>query len=91
MAIFHAAGMQPNWMEEVKNLAKWWNSEVVVPSLSTSLCIVSGPGALPLLRNLTNLMRVWASTSATSSCSFQRQNGSHLGPQENKNTCDYPR
>ena len=57
-------------MEEIKSLAKWWNSEVVVPSLSTSLCIVSGPGALPLLRNLTNLMRVWASTSATSSCSF---------------------
>ena len=53
-------------MEEVKSLAKWWNSEVVVPSLSTSLCMVSGPGALPLLRNLTNLMRVWASTSTTS-------------------------
>ena len=34
--------------------------------LSTSLW----PGALPLLRNLTNLMRVWASASATSSCSF---------------------
>ena len=47
-------------MEEVKNIAKWWNSEVGVPNLSTSLCIVSGPGALPLLRNLTNLMRVWA-------------------------------
>ena len=30
-----------------------------MPSLSTSLCMVSGPGALPLLRNLTNLVRVW--------------------------------
>ena len=46
-------------MGEVKSLAKWWNSEVVVPNLSTSFCIVSGPGALPLLRNLTNLMRIW--------------------------------
>ena len=27
-----------------------------MPSLSTSLCIVSGPGTLPLLRNLTNLV-----------------------------------
>ena len=27
-----------------------------MPSLRTSLCMVSGPGALPLLRNLTNLM-----------------------------------
>ena len=43
-------------MEEVKSLAKWWYNEVVVPNLSTSLCIVSGPGALPLLRNLTNLI-----------------------------------
>ena len=34
-------------MEEVKNLAKWWNNEVVVPGLSASLCMVSGPGALP--------------------------------------------
>ena len=59
VANFHAVGMYPNWMEEVKSLAKWWNSEVVVPSLSISLCMVSGPGALPLLRNLTNLMRVW--------------------------------
>ena len=39
-------------MEEVKSLAKWWNSEVVVPNLSTSLCIVSGPGALPLFKKL---------------------------------------
>ena len=36
-------------MEEVKSLAKWWYNEMVVPSLSTSLCMVSGPGALPLL------------------------------------------
>ena len=43
---------------------------MMVPSLSTSLCMVSGPGALPLLRNLTNLVSVWTSTSATSSCSF---------------------
>ena len=27
-----------------------------MPSLSTSLCMLSGPGALPLLRNLTNLI-----------------------------------
>ena len=40
-------------MEEVKSLAKWWDSEVVAPSLSTSLCIVSGAGAFPLFRNLT--------------------------------------
>ena len=33
-------------MEEVKSLAKRWNNEVVVPSLSTSLCMVSGPGTL---------------------------------------------
>ena len=45
-------------MEEVKSLAKWWNNEVVLPSLSTSLWIVSRPGTLPLLKNLTNLMRV---------------------------------
>ena len=66
--------MQRSWMEEVKSLAKWWCNEVVVPSLSTSLCMVSGPGALHLLRNLTNLMRVGASTSATSSCSFPTSN-----------------
>ena len=81
-------------MEEVKSLAKWWNSEVVVPSLSTSLCIVSRPWALPLLRNLTNLtnlMRVSASTSPQARVYFQRQNGSHLGPQEDKNINDYPR
>ena len=35
-----------------------WNTEVVVSSLSTSLCMVSGPGALPLLRNLNSLMSV---------------------------------
>ena len=40
-------------MEEVKSRAKWWNNEVVVPSLRTSLCMLSGPGALPHLRNLT--------------------------------------
>ena len=61
---------------------------MVVPSLSTSFCIVSGPGALPLLRNLPNLMRVWAPQAHVH---FQRQNGSHLGPQEDKNIYDYPR
>ena len=49
---------------------------MVVPSLSTSLCIVSGPGALPLLRNLTNLM------SARTHC--PRQTCSHLSLQEDK-------
>ena len=32
--------------------------EVVWPGLSISLCMVSGPEALPLLRNLTNLVSV---------------------------------
>ena len=45
-------------MEDIKSLAKWWNNEVVVPSPSTSVCMVSGPGALTLLRNLTILMSV---------------------------------
>ena len=48
--------------------------------------MLSGPGALPLLRNLTNLMRVWPQARAH----FQRQNSSHLGPQEDKNIYDYP-
>ena len=74
VANFHAVGMYPSCMEEVKSLAKRWNNEVVVLSLSTSLCMLLGPGALPLLRNLTNLMSVWASTSATSSCSFPTSN-----------------
>ena len=52
-------------MDEVKSHAKWWNNEVVVPSLRTSLCMLSGPGALPRLRNLSILMRVAESTSAT--------------------------
>ena len=29
-------------MEEVKSRAKWWNNEVVVPNLRTSLCMLSG-------------------------------------------------
>ena len=78
-------------MEEVKSLAKWWNSEVVVPSLSTSLCIVSGPGALPLLRNLTNLMRVGRQHQPQAHVHFQRQNGNPLGPQEDKNIHDHSR
>ena len=45
-------------MEDAKSHAKWWNNEVVVPNLRTSLCMLSGPGALPRLRNLTILMRV---------------------------------
>ena len=40
-------------MDEVKSRAKWWNNEVVVPNLSTSFYMLSGPGALPRLRNLT--------------------------------------
>ena len=40
-------------MEEIRSLAKKWNNEVVVPSLTTSLCMVLGPGALSRLRNLT--------------------------------------
>ena len=56
-------------------------------SLSTPLCIVTGPGTLSLLRNLTNLVRVWASTHATSSCSLPTSSGcDHLGPQEEKIT-----
>ena len=54
-------------MEEVKIRAKRWNNEVVVPSLSTSLRMSSGPGALPRLRNLTIVMRVSESISATRS------------------------
>ena len=38
-----------------------------MPSLSTSLCVLLGPGALPRLRNLTILMRVSESISATRS------------------------
>ena len=65
-------------MEEVKSLAKWWNSEVVGPSLSTSLCIVSGPAPGRQHRPQAHVH-------------FQRQNGSHLGPGEDKNVYDYPR
>ena len=39
--------MQPICMEEVKSRAKWWNNKVVVPSLNTSLCMLSGPAGLP--------------------------------------------
>ena len=67
VASFHAVGMQPICMEEVKSRAKRWNNEVVVHNLSTSLCMLSGPGALPRLRNLTSLMRVSESISATRS------------------------
>ena len=54
-------------MEEVKSRAKGWNDEVAVPSRSTSLCMLSGPGALRRLRNLTILMRVPESISVTRS------------------------
>ena len=77
-------------MEEVKSLSKWWNNEMMVPSLSTSLCMVSGPGAVPLLRNLTNLISVWVSTSSKSRAYCPRQTCSDLGLQEDKNTHDYP-
>ena len=49
VANFHAVGMWPICMEEVKSRAKWWNNEVVMPDLSTSLRMLSGPGALPRL------------------------------------------
>ena len=58
-----------------------------MPSLSTSLCMVSGPEALPLLRNLTNLVSVCASTSGQI-CSDLDEN---LVPQEDKITYDYLR
>ena len=56
-------------MDGVNNLARWWNNEGVVPSLRTSLCIVSTPGAFLVSGNITNLMSVWASISFISSCS----------------------
>ena len=52
-------------MEEVKSLAKGWNNEMVVPGLRTSVCMLLGPGALPSLRNLTILLSVSESISAT--------------------------
>ena len=78
-------------MEEAKSLAKWWNNEVVMPSLSTSLYIVSKPGALPFLRNLTNLMRVGHQHQPQAHVHFRRRICSHLGPHEDKSICDYPR
>ena len=78
-------------MEEVKSLAKWWYNEVVVPSPSTSLCLLSGPGDLPLLRNLTNLMKVGHQHLPQAHVHFQLQIYSVLGPQEDKNIYDYPR
>ena len=62
-----------------------------MPSLSISLCMVSGPGALPLLRNLTNLMSVFDGQHLPQALThFPRQTCSHLGLQEDKNTYDYP-
>ena len=74
VAISHEFGMWPGCMDEVNNLARWWNIEVVVPSLRTSLCIVSTPGAFLVLENLTNLIGVWVSISFTSSCSSLMSN-----------------
>ena len=59
-----------------------------MPSLSTSLCIVSGPGALPLLRNLTG--GFGRQHRPRSRAHFRHQICSYLGPQEDKNTCDDP-
>ena len=50
VANFHAVGMLPICMEKVKSRAKCRNNEVVVPSLSTSLCMLSGPGAIPCFK-----------------------------------------
>ena len=51
--------------------------------------MVSGPGALPLLRNLTNLVRVWHQHRPQARAHFPRQTGNHLGPQGDKNTDNY--
>ena len=48
VANFDVVGMYPSCMEEVNSRARLWNSEMVMPNLRTSLCMVSGPGALPL-------------------------------------------
>ena len=52
--------------------------------------MVSGLGALPLLRNLTNLVRVGASNRPQARAHFPHQTGNHLGPQGDKNTDNYP-
>ena len=66
------------------------SDQVVVPSLSTSLCMLSGPGALPRLRNLTILMRVSSQYRPQGrdhhSCSICN----HRGFQEDKNIHNYP-
>ena len=61
-----------------------------MPSLSTSLCMVSGAGALPLLRNLTNLVRFGHQHQPQARAHFPRQTGNHLGSQGDKNTDNYP-
>ena len=53
VAIFHAVGMEPGWMEEVKSSAKWRNNELVMPSLVPH-CVWYQ--AFPLLRNLSSSM-----------------------------------
>ena len=59
-----------------------------MPSLSTLLCMVSGPGALPLLRNLTNLISVWQHLpQARAHC--PRQTCGYLGLEEDKNTYEF--
>ena len=78
----HCAVSSANWDRE---FCLW------CACLSTSLCIVSEPGALPLLINLTKLMRVCRQHRPQAHVHFQCQNGSHLGPQEDKNIYDYSR
>ena len=39
-------------MEEVKSLAKWWNNQMVVPRLRTSLCMLSGAWGFTLRKKL---------------------------------------
>ena len=71
-----------------------------MPSLSSSLCMVLGPGALPLLKNLTNLMSgpgaLPLSKNLTNLMSVlpqacahcPRQTCNHLGLQEDKKVLD---
>ena len=53
------------------------------------MCIVSGPGALPLSRNLIKLM-FGDQHRPQARAHFPPQTGSHLGPQEDKNIDSYP-
>ena len=53
--------------------------------------MMSGPGALHLLRNLPNLVSVGRHRLPQAHAHCLRQIRSHLGPQDVKNTNDYPR